>query len=103
MPITEQEHAELRRIAKAIRLGIVEVTSSSGGAHVGGSLSMVDILVILYWKYMNVDPSNPEWEDRDRFVLSKGHGGVGHSVLLAHKGYFDKARLKEYNQTGSML
>ncbi len=103
MPITEQEYAELRRIAKQIRLDIVEVTTASGGAHVGGSLSMTDILVILYWKYMNVDPANPEWEDRDRLVLSKGHGGVGHSVLLAHKGYFPKEKLKEYNQTNSML
>lgn len=103
MPITEQENAELRRIAKEIRLDIVEVTSASGGAHIGGALSMLDILVILYWKYMNNDPSNPEWEDRDRVVLSKGHGGVGHAVLLAHRGYFEKERLREFNQTNSML
>jgi transketolase len=64
---------------------------------------MVDILTLLYWKYLRIDPANPAWEDRDRFVLSKGHGGVGHAVVLAERGYFDKAALREFNETGSML
>lgn len=103
MPLTEQEHAELKKIALDIRKTIVDVTGWSGGAHIGGSLSMTDILTLLYWKYMNVDPANPKWEDRDRFVLSKGHGGVGHGVVLSKRGYFDAQHLKEYNQTNSML
>ncbi len=103
MPINDQELGELKRIAKKIRLDIVDVTGWSGGAHIGGSLSMVEILTILYWKYMNIDPARPNWEDRDRFVLSKGHGGVGHAVVLAHRGYFPFEDLKEFNHTGSKL
>lgn len=103
MPITEQERQELQTLAKKIRRHIVDVTGWSGGAHIGGALSMVDILTILYWKYMKVDPANPKWADRDRLVLSKGHGGVGHAVVLAHKGFFDPEELRKFNETGSML
>jgi len=101
MPLTEQEHKELKTIAKKIRKDIVDVTHWSGGSHIGGSLSMVDFMVVLYWKYMRIDPKNPSWEDRDRLVLSKGHGGVGHAVILANRGYFDFELLKEFNQFGS--
>jgi transketolase len=103
MPLTEQEFVELSGRAAAIRCQIADVTGWSGGAHIGGSLSMTDILTLLYWKYLRIDPARPDWEDRDRFVLSKGHGGVGHAVLLAERGFFDKAALREFNETGSML
>lgn len=103
MPLTEQEFVEISGRAAAIRCQIADVTGWSGGAHIGGSLSMTDILTLLYWKYLRIDPARPDWEDRDRFVLSKGHGGVGHAVLLAERGFFDKAALREFNETGSML
>ncbi len=103
MPLTEQELRELQAAATTIRREIVDVTGWSGGAHIGGALSMTDILTALYWKYMRIDPARPDWEDRDRFVLSKGHGGVGHAVVLAHKGYFSKEHLRKFNETGSML
>lgn len=103
MPLSQQELGELKRTAAKIRRDIVDVTGWSGGAHVGGSLSMVDMLVLLYWKYLRVDPARPDWEDRDRFVLSKGHGGVGHAVVLANKGYFPMEDLKTFNETGSKL
>jgi transketolase len=103
MPLTDQERQDLQTMAKKLRRHIVDVTGWSGGAHVGGALSMVDILTLLYWKYMKIDPANPDWEDRDRFVLSKGHGGVGHAVVLANKGYFDPEELRKFNETGSML
>ncbi|OQB37350.1 MAG: Transketolase 1 [Candidatus Hydrogenedentes bacterium ADurb.Bin179] len=103
MPLTEQEFQKLQQQAKAIRREIVDVTGWSGGAHVGGALSMVDILTLLYWKYMRLDPAQPEWEDRDRFVLSKGHGGVGHAVVLAQRGYFNREALRKFNETDSML
>ena len=64
---------------------------------------MVDMLTLLYWKYMRLDPARPEWEDRDRFILSKGHGGVGHAVVLAQRGYFDREMLRKFNETDSML
>lgn len=101
MPVTEQEIAELKRIARKIRRDIVDVTGWSGGSHIGGSLSMTEILTILYWKYLNIDPQRPDWDDRDRFVLSKGHGGVGHAVVLANRGYYSPELLKEFNHTGS--
>ncbi|HOV31809.1 MAG TPA: transketolase [Candidatus Hydrogenedens sp.] len=100
MSLTEQEHKELRKIAKKIRKEIVDVTQWSGGAHIGGSLSMTDFMVVLYWKYLRIDPKNPNWEERDRLVLSKGHGGVGHAVILANRGYFDFEVLKDFNQFG---
>lgn len=103
MPLTDQELIELKRRANAVRRDIVDVTGWSGGAHIGGSLSMVEILTLLYWKYMKVEPANPAWEDRDRFVLSKGHGGVGHAVVLGQKGYFPMEELKDFNHTGSNL
>ncbi len=74
-----------------------------GGGHIGGSLSAMDILVILYYKYMNIDPKNPNWADRDILIVSKGHIGVGYAPVLADKGYFSKELLKEYNHTGSSL
>ena len=103
MPLTEQELADLRRTAAKIRRDIADVTGWSGGAHIGGALSMADILTLLYWRHMNIDPAHPNWEDRDRFVLSKGHGGVGHAVVLANRGYFPMEELKSFNETGSKL
>jgi transketolase len=103
MPLTEQERNEIALAAKKNRLDLIDLTGWSGGAHAGGSLSMADIVTLLYWKYLNIDPANPEWEDRDRFVLSKGHGGCGYAVILANRGFFPWEELKEYNKTGSML
>jgi len=101
MPVTDEEIRELTRLAAKIRREIVDVTGWSGGAHIGGALSQTDILTLLYYKYLKIDPQNPDWDDRDRFVLSKGHGGIGHAVILADKGYFDPELLKEFNHSGS--
>jgi len=101
MPLTKEEIKGLGKKAWDIRKLIVETTFTCGGSHLGGSLSQTDVLVALYWKYMNIDPSNPAWEDRDRFILSKGHGGVGWAAVLGEKGYFDKDLLKNFNKTGS--
>ncbi len=101
MPLTKEEIKGLVKKAWDIRKLIVETTFTCGGSHLGGSLSQTDVLVTLYWKYMNIDPANPAWEDRDRFILSKGHGGVGWAAVLGEKGYFDKELLKNFNKTGS--
>jgi len=98
MPITDQEVKELEKAACQLRKDIIDITGWSGGAHIGGALSVIDILVILYYKYLNIDPGNPEMEDRDRVVLSKGHAGVGFAALLARKGYFDFELLKGFNK-----
>lgn len=98
MPLTESEIKELERVSHQIRKDIVDVTGWAGGAHIGGALSVVDILVILYFKYLNVDPNRPQSETRDRVVLSKGHGGVGYAPVLARKGYFEFELLREFNR-----
>lgn len=101
MPIALNEKQMLMDTARDLRLTIVDVMAWSGGAHIGGSLSIVDILTILYFKYMKVDPMNPRWEDRDRFILSKGHTAAGLIPVLAKKGYFPKEELKSFNHFGS--
>jgi transketolase len=101
MPITDQELAELTERARRIRRDIVDVTGWSGGSHIGGSLSQTDVLTLLYFKYLNIDPANPDWPDRDRFVLSKGHGGVGWAVVLANRGYFELELLRDFGKSGS--
>ncbi|MBF0117963.1 MAG: transketolase [Desulfobacterales bacterium] len=97
MPITDQEIQKLKETACSLRKDIIDITGWAGGAHIGGAMSMVEILAILYYKYLNIDSSRPNWEDRDRVILSKGHGGVGYAAFLASKGYFDKELLKEFN------
>lgn len=98
MAISDQEVRALEERARGIRKDIVDVTEWAGGAHIGGGLSMVDILVILYFKYLAIDPADPDMSDRDRVVLSKGHGGVGYAPVLARRGYFDFDMLKTFNQ-----
>jgi len=97
MPITDQEIKELERMAMQIRLDVIDTTVWAGGAHIGGGLSVTDILTILYYKYLKIDPKKPEWEDRDRVIVSKGHAGVGYAPVLGRKGYFDMELLKEFN------
>ena len=101
MPITPEEKQLLLDTARELRLTIVDVMAWSGGAHVGGSLSIADILTILYFKYLNVNPSNPKWDDRDRFILSKGHCAAGYIPTLAKRGFFPEEQLKTFNHFGS--
>ena len=101
MPLTPEENRELIGKACEIRKEIVTIAFTAGGGHVGGSLSQTDVLVALYYRLMNIDPTRPDWEDRDRFILSKGHGGLGWAAVLGDKGYFDKKLLKNFNKTGS--
>ncbi|PKL35101.1 MAG: transketolase [Spirochaetae bacterium HGW-Spirochaetae-1] len=101
MPLTDQEIKELKARAKQIRLDIIDTTVAAGGAHIGGGMSIVEIMTILYYKYAKVDPSNPKWEDRDRIIVSKGHAGVCVAPVLANKGYFPREDLKTFNQFNS--
>ncbi|MCT4687232.1 transketolase [Vallitalea sp.] len=103
MPLTDIEIKNLEKKAHELRSLCVDTVVWAGSGHIGGSLSAMDILTILYYKYLNIDPSKPLWEDRDRFILSKGHIGVGFAPVLVDKGYIDKELLKEYNHTGSEL
>lgn len=103
MGLQTQELLMLEKKAHELRELCVDTVVWAGSGHIGGALSAMDIFTILYHKYMAVDPKNPGWEDRDRFILSKGHVGVGFAPVLADKGFFDKEELKEYNHFGSNL
>ncbi len=103
MPITGQEIEMLEQKAFELRSLCVDTVMWAGSGHIGGSLSAMDIFAILYYKYLKINPENPEWADRDRFILSKGHAGIGYAPVLADKGYFDRELLKEFNHTGSPL
>lgn len=101
MPITQTEKQLLADRARELRITMIDVMAWSGGAHIGGSLSIADILAILYFKYLNVDPDNPKWEDRDRFILSKGHCAAGFIPVLAKRGFFSEDQLRTFNHFGS--
>jgi transketolase len=101
MALEASEREKLKKRALKVRRGIVEVTHTCGGSHVGGSMSQTDILTALYFKYLKYDPKNPLLESRDRCILSKGHGGVGHAVVLSEAGFFDRKELDDFNKTGS--
>lgn len=94
---------ELSEIARNIRLGALEGVFNAKSGHPGGSLSISDLLAYLYFEEMNVDPKNPKWEDRDRFVLSKGHCAPALYAALAEKGFFDKSLLKTLRKVDSFL
>ena len=97
------EILELKKKANELRRGILTAVHAAKSGHPGGSLSAADIFTYLYFEEMNVDPANPKWEDRDRFVLSKGHVAPGLYSTLAEKGYFPKEDLKTLRHTGSYL
>ena len=100
----EQEKLNrLKKIATEIRLDIIEEVHSAKSGHPGGSLSIADIITYLYYEEMNIDPKNPNWADRDRFVLSKGHTAPALYAVLAEKGYFEKEELKKLRQVDSFL
>ena len=94
---------ELQKAANEIRKSIVTAVHSAKSGHPGGSLSAADIFTFLYFEEMNVDPANPKMENRDRFVLSKGHTAPGLYSTLAEKGFFPKEDLKTLRHTGSYL
>lgn len=94
---------ELQKKANEVRKGIVTSVHSAKAGHPGGSLSAADIFTYLYFEEMNIDPENPKMEDRDRFVLSKGHTAPGLYAALAHRGYFPVEDLKTLRKVGSYL
>lgn len=101
MAVSQEKLKELRQTAKELRLTIIDVMKWSGGAHVGGSLSCIDMLTALYFHFLKVDPENPDWDERDRFVLSKGHAAAGYIPVLAKRGFFPEDTLKSFNHFGS--
>jgi len=93
--------ARLEARAREIREKTIRLGVQSGSTHFGGSLSMVDILVVLYFHVMRIDPSRPQWEERDRFILSKGHGATSYCPTLATAGFFPDDAMETINHLGS--
>ena len=101
--MNEARIIELKNIANIVRIGIIDATHAAKCGHPGGSLSIADILTYLYFEKMNVDPTNPKMENRDRFVLSKGHTAPGLYATLAHRGFFPVEDLLTLRKIDSYL
>lgn len=92
-----------KELAKKIRLHVLNMTSTGGSSHIGSCLSIADILAVLYGSVLRMDPANPAMEDRDRFILSKGHAGAAVYATLAEVGFFPVEKLRTHYQDGSDL
>lgn len=103
MAITKSEWIELEKKASAVRQLTLDTCNWAGSAHMGGSLSSIDFLTLLYYKYLNFDPKNFEDENRDRCIVSKGHIGVAIAALFSELGLIEREELKTFNLTGSKL
>ena len=101
--IVDKEKIEkLKEIALRMRKDILEMTTISQSGHPTSSMSCIDILVALYFEEMKYDPKKPDWPDRDRFILSKGHASPAIYVCLAEAGYFEKEELKHFREIDSL-
>ena len=97
------ENIELAQKAKEIRKLTLTSIAKVGKGHIGGALSLCEVMSVLYFKHMNVRPDDPLWDDRDRFVLSKGHAGPVVYAALVLRGFLDPSELETMNHFGSML
>lgn len=94
---------DLEKLARSIRARIIENSSLTKTPHLGSCLSCVDVLVAMYWRILRIDPANPRASDRDRFILSKGHGAPALFQVLALKGFFPMSLLDSYGEDGGLL
>lgn len=93
----------IKQLAQSIRLQALQMVHRANASHIGSCLSMADLLAVLYGKILRVDPTNPNWLDRDRFILSKGHSAAILYAVLAERGFFPLEWLETYCQDGSKL
>ncbi len=103
MPTATIAPTDLKALARDMRVDIIRMIEAAGNGHPGGSLSVIDILTVLYWKFLKHDPKNPGWEDRDRFILSKGHACPALYAVMAKRGYFPHELLMTLRKLGSPL
>lgn len=94
---------DLQKKSNELRKVVFECICRGGGGHIAGSLSIAEILTVLYYKALNIDPKNPKDPERDRFILSKGHAAVALYAILADRGFFPRSELNKYGKKGSML
>ena len=95
--------AELSKICRQVRRDIINMTANAGSGHPGGSLSAVELMTSVFHNHMRLDPKNPKWEDRDRFVLSKGHSAPCYYAVLASLGFIDRSEYANFRQLHSIL
>ena len=95
--------AELRQIATRVRIHVLKTVHHAQGGHIGGPLSATELLTCLYFEILNIDPARPNWQDRDRFVLSKGHAAIALYAVLAERGYFPLEELSTFDAIDSRL
>ena len=103
MPLSKQEWLALEKKAFELRKLTLQTTMWAGSGHIGGGLSILDLLTVLYHKYLNIKVDDPKWEDRDRFILSKGHAAIAYAPVLCDKGFNDPEMLKTFNLSGSKM
>jgi len=105
MPDREKKIIEIQDMAKRMRKKVLDMalTAGAGSSHFGGGLSIIDITATLYGAIMKLDPKNPKWENRDRFILSKGHGVLGYYTALSEIGYISEEDLKTFEKDGTYL
>jgi transketolase len=102
-PPGDEELQRLRELARRVRERILALAFHSGSGHLGGALSQTELLVALYFRALRIDPARPDWPERDRFVLSKGHGGLGLVAVLAERGFLREEELATFGRSGSAL
>ena len=101
--LNAEQIAELNRRANLIRRHVIEMSLTARGGHQGGALSLAEIMSVLYFHFLNVDPARPDWPDRDRLVLSKGHACLAVYSALAQRGFFDESVMSTFDHIGSIL
>ena len=103
MPLSKNEWLALEKKAFDLRKLTVQTTVWAGSGHFGGGMSVMDLLTVLYHKYLNIKVDDPKWDDRDRFILSKGHAAIAYAPVLCDKGFNDVESLKTFNLSGSKM
>ena len=101
--IVQNDVAEFKPVAKQLRVDIIRMIEAAGSGHPGGSLSVIDLLTVLYLKFLRHDPKRPDWPERDRVILSKGHACPALYAVMAYSGYFPKENLMTLRKLGSPL
>ncbi len=103
MPLSKTEWLALEKKAHELRNLCLDTTYWAGSGHIGGGMSVMDMMTVLYHKYLNIKVEDPNWEDRDRFILSKGHSGIAFAPVLVDKGFNDPEQLKTFNLSNSKM
>ena len=103
MPLSKSEWLALEKKAHELRNLCLDTTYWAGSGHIGGGMSVMDMMTVLYHKYLNIRVEEPDWEDRDRFILSKGHSGIAYAPVLVDKGFNDPEQLKTFNLSNSKM